>query len=386
MSENLTQASLEPTSLQAGSPVKTSLTPASEKDSQEIAPPSGSRWRTPFAYFGPALSSSRTYPDSLPRWVPAQENLLSEVSSLTWPKQVTWDLRCAYELQTSVLHIFEKGSSSLLPSPDAALGHPRRGGGDPERYKGPKSQGGRRSNLDDAIKAVEAKSPWLLPTPAAHDDGKTPEQHLEMKRNLPGGPRLRITSLTVLARAGFVQPLLPTPSANDNTGGEGKTRKERQDEGETGGASLRDISHLLPTPTVQDATNTGGPSQEERNSEPLNLVAKKLLPTPMANPENPGAGGELRAAIQHGPSRRNQTGVDTWGRPNRGRSKLLPTPTESDADSAGNRNLEGSKAHPGTSLTDAMVRSSGESTNQPSSTGSESSDDELPAQLTIADA
>jgi hypothetical protein len=37
---------------------------------------------------------------------------------------------------------------------------------------------------------------------------------------------------------------------------------------------------LLPTPTTQDAANTAGPSQHERNSDPLNVTATKLLPTP----------------------------------------------------------------------------------------------------------
>lgn len=49
----------------------------------------------------------------------------------------------------------------------------------------------------------------LVPTPAAHDDGKSPEAHMAMKARLPGGPRRAITSLAVLAvlaRNGFVQP------------------------------------------------------------------------------------------------------------------------------------------------------------------------------------
>lgn len=181
-----------------------------------------------------------------------------EPSSLIWPKQVTWDLRYAYSLPTSELLTFESGSSSLLP------------------------------------------------TPAANQSGRTPEQHVAMKRGMPGGTRKAITDLGVLAKAGF-DPLLPTPGANDSTGAEKETREQRQKDGRTGTASLRDLP------------------------------------------------------------------------------RLLPTPTESDADSAGSRNLPGSKAHSGTSLTDAMVRG-GASTDQPSSAGSASSDAELPIQLTIEDA
>lgn len=60
----------------------------------------------------------------------------------------------------------------LLPTPTARLGDPCGRSADPARYKGPKSLGGRRSNLDDAVAAVEARSPWLahlLPTPTAAD-------------------------------------------------------------------------------------------------------------------------------------------------------------------------------------------------------------------------
>ena len=56
--------------------------------------------------------------------------------------------------------------TSLLPTPTARLGDDTGRGADPARYKGPQSRNGRRSNLDDCITAVEAGSPWLLPTPA----------------------------------------------------------------------------------------------------------------------------------------------------------------------------------------------------------------------------
>jgi hypothetical protein len=50
----------------------------------------------------------------------------------------------------------------------------------------------------------------LLPTPVAHDDGKTPEAHLTNKARrsaaTDGANRTQITSLEVLARAGFRQP------------------------------------------------------------------------------------------------------------------------------------------------------------------------------------
>ncbi|HSE46192.1 MAG TPA: hypothetical protein VLA89_12770 [Gemmatimonadales bacterium] len=66
--------------------------------------------------------------------------------------------------------------------------------------------------------------------------------------------------------------------------------------------------NLWPTPTAQDAKNDGGPSQWERNTQPLNVAVKR------------------------------------W-----------PTPTAQDAESSGSRSGNpNSKAHPGTSLTDAV--------------------------------
>ncbi len=64
----------------------------------------------------------------------------------------------------------ENRATPLLPTPTARLGDDTSRGADPARYKGPQSLNGRRSNLDDCIAAVEAKSPWLgaltgLPSP-----------------------------------------------------------------------------------------------------------------------------------------------------------------------------------------------------------------------------
>jgi hypothetical protein len=272
---------------------KTSPRPDEGPGSRVIGRASGSRWLVPFAYFDPDSSSSRTSPDSQPRWVSVQGSLLSEPSSPTWPRCFTWDADFAYQLPTS----------------EAATS--------------------------------ESESSFLLPTPMADDDRKTPEQHLEMKRNLPGGARYMITSLAVLAKAGFRQPnLLPTPNAS-HRGDRSRASLERG-----GGRELRAIRNLLPTPTTQDAANTAGPSQHERNSEPLNVVA----------------------------------------------AKLLPTPTATDSESSGSRNLEGSRAHAGVSLTDAILygnsttRRDGDPMPSPSSDGPDSLDGALPNQLTIEDA
>lgn len=123
--------------------------------------------------------------------------------------------------------------------------------------------------------AATSRSPAipLLPTPAVNDmgAGKTPEQWDEWTgemREKHGNGNGHGRSLAI-----ETQRLLPTPSASDSTGGEGATREARQREGQTGGPTLRDVGHLLPTPMS-------------------------------AMYEQGGDGGELRAAIQHGPTRR----------------------------------------------------------------------------------
>ena len=106
----------------------------------------------------------------------------------------------------------------------------------------------------------------LLPTPTAHDDGKSPEAYSTMRRNLPGGPRSTISSLSVLARNGM-EPMLPTPTASDAKGpspNHGGTTAEaiealgsaRIGPPSTGGNEPSDDQHptpLLNTPTVADS-------------------------------------------------------------------------------------------------------------------------------------
>lgn len=198
----------------------------------------------------------------------------------------------------------------------------------------------------------------LLPSPAA-TDSKGQDQP-----NREGG-----TSLRELGR------LLPTPQKSDGERGPDFARqRERAETHGSGGDDLTTTvtklsrgEKLLPTPQARDGENSSeqGPRYYEGEGDNPTLLgaARRVtgttkhafLPTPVANPDNPGTGGELRAALTHGPGRRNQTGIDSWGRPNEGRpSQLLPTPTAQDAHASGGRNAEGSKAHAGTSLTDAV--------------------------------
>jgi hypothetical protein len=340
-----------------------------------IDPASGSSSPEPFAYFDPDSCS----------WRMCQASLLeaSGESCTTWPRQGTWDLGFVWALPTSGHPTDEIESSSLLPTPSAYESTPT------EAYVDEV-----REHLDD------------------------PHTRLY----LPGRKWHSQRTLSRIAGA-----LLPTPGANDSTGPEGETRDARREAGVTGGPALRDIAHLLPTPTGRDhkdgapnenvetnallgravwdllptpsaSDGTGGRvmSKEtfEKGTRPSGAKAEltlrsaiehKMLPTPVANPDNPGAGGELRAALEHGPGRRNETGVDSWGRPNRGRASLLPTPTSQDARQNALNETEAAR-NPNTMWATMGRVQSGAHTSQPSPDGSRFSDDPLPGQLTLEDA
>lgn len=162
----------------------------------------------------------------------------------------------------------------------------------------------------------------LLPTPVAHDDGKTPEAHLAMKARMGHG-RKEITSLSVMAQtllptpqahdaAGAKTPdqiaagrakghgvanlneavLLPTPKANDGKGAtitHGRFRPDGRPYGD-GDANLPlRITELMPTPTAHDAEGrsmrAGGPGLPD---------VAILLPTPLSGEARHGSPGQHR--------------------------------------------------------------------------------------------
>lgn len=205
-----------------------------------------------------------------------------------------------------------------------------------------------------AQRTLSRIAPVLLPTPTHRDEKGETDPNRQGGEGLPNA----------------AAKLLPTPAAADAEAGI-ETLEARKARG-AGGSGLSDLStmlppgaRLLPTPLVDDASNvkrtsgkrpfqslagethkllpTPTAADDNRNLDttyaggnPTLQAAvyeeTALLPTPMAHPENPATGGELRAAIVHGPGRRNETGIDTLGRPNNGRTpKLLPTPNATDA-------------------------------------------------------
>lgn len=196
---------------------------------------------------------------------------------------------------------------------------------------------------------TDAPGSLSLPTPQAADGkgGRIDTRETVLSGRRPSGAKASVSlreSLTYL---------LPTPGANDMTGGEGQTREARQESG-TGGPALRDIGHLLPTPMS-------------------------------ATYEQGGDDGELRAAIQHGPGRR-----------------LLPTPRAA-SERTSRRAATAAHSRSAPSLTQSLELARGEiprelesldeapaswngaSTSPPSDDGNTSSDDQPPAQLTIGD-
>jgi hypothetical protein len=198
-----------------------------------------------------------------------------------------------YELPTPERLTSGHGSSGSLPTPNTR-DHHAQGANHNTKAKS--------SSLSTVI---QKKMPALLPTPAVNDmgAGKTPEAWDSTQRLLP----------------------------SDSTGGEGATRKQRQQDGATGGPMLRDVGHLLPTtPTAQAA----------KHGETPDLTA-------------------------------NGSGYNLWDLP-----RLLPTPISRDH-KGGNT--------PGDSLVDATRRLPGEPTSPPSDDGKPSTG-QPHGQLTIEDA
>lgn len=115
----------------------------------------------------------------------------------------------------------------------------------------------------------------LLPTPAAQEPGGTPERHLERKNILDGANRVTPTHLSLVIQ------LLPTPSANDHTGG-------GSEESRDGGPGLRGLAKLLPTPTARDYKD-GVPCENVETNALLGLEVWRLTGEPTNPPSDAGS-------------------------------------------------------------------------------------------------
>ena len=165
-------------------------------------------------------------------------------------------------------------SPGLLPTPTAKLAQ------DSQTHR----SGARTDELLLTGVAKALTSGSLLPTPTAHDDGKSPEAHMAMKARMPGGERKTITSLSVLARNEMRQPdaLLKTPTAQLAVNG-GSQHPDKRREGGHGPTLADQVEHeLLPTPRATDGTK-GGPNQRGSSGDlMLPSAVMGLLPTPNA--------------------------------------------------------------------------------------------------------
>ena len=148
-----------------------------------------------------------------------------------------------------------------------------------------------------ALPNVVIEQAKLLPTPVAHDDGKTPEAHRAMKQRMGHG-RKAITSLGVMA-----QTLLPTPQAHDSAGAKTDEQIAVMRGRGHGVSNLNETAaRLLPTPKANDgkgATITHGRSRPDGRpygdgdaNLPLRVV--ELLPTPLSGEARHGSPGQHR--------------------------------------------------------------------------------------------
>lgn len=112
-----------------------------------------------------------------------------------------------------------------------------------------------------------------------------------------GGDAFELPTSAPLTGGNGYSSLLPTPGANDMTGGEGATREARQEHG-TGGPASRDIGHLLPTPRAQNGAPRNGKVWARPLNEPQNIEnALARLPGALTSP--PSDGGNTPEATEH---------------------------------------------------------------------------------------
>lgn len=152
----------------------------------------------------------------------------------------------------------------------------------------------------------------MFPTPVARDDGKSPEAHLRMKQRMPGGPRSTITSLSVLARAGFQQPMFPTPRAGKTTDEDEASWRARQERGDVATPPLSLAVKMIPTPTAGDSKSAAQAAYTEGAMHPgvtLTDYARQMLPTPRTTDVCSGRGATQINGRWYRPSKALEQGT-----------------------------------------------------------------------------
>jgi hypothetical protein len=173
---------LSPSISSAGdTPANPSLSPVLDEDTT-IPDIYGPGSPTPFAYYDPDGHCLRTSQGTL--------DLDLTPSSVTLPPSGSMSNGRLYRRRPLVPRTSVTGSS-LLHTPTA------------------------KANQDSPSMRDRDKGSWfrpMWPTPVAHDDNKSPEAHMAMKRRMKGGPRQTITSLQVMVKA-VERQMWPTPRA-----------------------------------------------------------------------------------------------------------------------------------------------------------------------------
>lgn len=126
----------------------------------------------------------------------------------------------------------------------------------------------------------------------------------------------------------------------------------------SGGDDLATQVARWATPTTQDAANNGGPSQHRRNSLPLNAqVHLAQYPTPSATTYGSSGNGDGNNVASRGrPSLETMARTGNWPTPTAMDAAGFcgKPPTAGDSKGSGSRNTEGSNAHAGVSVADAV--------------------------------
>ena len=333
---------------------KASAPPVVVKDSGIPRLVFGANSSASFAYFDPATSSLRTSQGSLLSPPPeASQESFSERYSRAWPRAGSMRAGIVYRLPPlAPLTAAIACSSPLLPTPTV---------NDAKSLTAPSQEERHSPGLPTVVR--------MLPTPRA-SLRQTREATPETGRG--GGGDRGETLPSAVAK------LLPTPNAQDgrpdgksNTRGAGSIERG-------GGVMLMDAAlKMLPTPNASLANYSEEPEQWARrpkhktepraevgdSSLPLPVAVKRLLPTPLVADAEGGR-------TSKGQDRPDEAGLRVTVK------RLLPTPTTKDSANSRRAMLEpkhGSTAHPGTTLLDAALLSSGESTAPRSAAGRSSS-------------
>jgi hypothetical protein len=282
--------------------------------------------------------------------------------------------------------------------------------------------GAASERLTSGLPTDASESSSLLPTPSAYESTPTDEFSDEVRESLTDPhkrlylPGRKWHAQRTLAR--MAGALLPTPSANDHTGSELETRQARQEDGNTGGPSLRDLPKLLPTPVVTDSygsRRSTARTDEWTSNEGTSLTDAiwetqgretdtkgNLLPTPSAR-DRKGRSAREPHRSDNGKLRSDrERPLSDIEELLPADDQLLPTPrvtSERNSRKAMVENDQWSSVSlaQATELAqgilprefkswDEVPGSLGASTKPPSSAGKRSSGDPLPGQLTIEDA